>query len=370
MSGLYIHVPFCTSRCIYCGFYSTTQLDMRNSYVDAICHEMELRQDEMTSINTIYIGGGTPSVLTGSMLTKIFSYIDYKNAVEITMECNPDDITDGFVDTLRQLPINRVSLGIQTFNDKRLSFLRRRHNSIEIQAAIDRLRNTGITNISIDLMFGFPGQDITDWERDICKAIELNIEHISAYNLMFEEGTTLYNMLKNAELKEIDEETSRSMYELLIERLTSAGYEHYEISNFSKPGHRSIHNSSYWLGTPYVGIGAASHSYNGTSRQWNIDDLNTYISAIKADEVPYEMESLDINTQYNDMVMLRLRTREGIPLDLLEEKFGKEKLKYCLDIAKNYIRQRLIEITSDNHLKLTHNGLFISDMIMSDMMIV
>ncbi|MGN1262687.1 MAG: radical SAM family heme chaperone HemW, partial [Prevotella sp.] len=240
MSGLYIHVPFCASRCIYCGFYSTTRLDMRSLYVDALCHEIDLRHDDIKSPKTIYIGGGTPSVLSGDMLDKLFCHIDYNKAVEITMECNPDDITDDFVAILKHLPINRISLGVQTFNDQRLFFLRRRHKAAAIKPAIKKFRDIGIANISIDLMFGFPEQGIIDWENDISKAIELNVEHISAYSLMFEEGSPLFKMLKKAEVKEIDEETSRNMYELLIKRLTEAGYEHYEISNFAKPGYRSV----------------------------------------------------------------------------------------------------------------------------------
>ena len=264
MAGLYIHIPFCASRCIYCGFYSTTLLHLQDRYIDAVCREMELRRRNMearerggagatASINTIYIGGGTPSQLSAGNLRKLFHNINkvylqpngqtgFENVREITIECNPDDVTDEFVSTLSQLPVNRISMGAQTFSDERLRFLHRRHNAHQVVEAVGRLRKAGFRNISIDLMFGFPGEILDDWQRDIDEALALGVEHISAYSLMVEEGTELYRLLKGAGVtakrlpeqeRENEGEREREMYELLIDRLTSAGYEHYEISNFA-----------------------------------------------------------------------------------------------------------------------------------------
>ena len=244
MAGLYIHIPFCRSRCIYCGFYSTTGLELRQRYVEAVCKEISMVCKD-TPIRTIYLGGGTPSQLTIPQLQQIMNaayiYNKVETDAEITIECNPDDVTKDFVEGLRQLPINRVSMGAQTFCDKRLGFIQRRHNSSQVLDAVERLRDSGIQNISIDLMYGFPEETISEWEKDINNALALEVEHLSAYCLMIEEGTPLYELrMKSEELRESlpDEELERQMYELLIDRLTSAGYEHYEISNFAKPGDR------------------------------------------------------------------------------------------------------------------------------------
>ena len=442
MAGLYIHIPFCESRCIYCGFYSTTSLKLRDDYVDALCKEMELRPipsalGARESIETIYLGGGTPSQLTGSQLIRLFEAIrknylpdgfqdglsngfqdgssnGFQNGLsngfqdelpneqkvlcpkmEITMECNPDDVTEEFCETLQQLPVNRVSMGAQTFSDHRLRFLHRRHNAAEVRTAIERLRRIGIRNISIDLMFGFPSETLTDWQSDIDAAIQLGVEHISAYSLMYEEGTALYRMLEQGKIEEIDEETSLQMYELLISRLTEAGYEHYEISNFARPGKRSRHNSSYWHEIPYIGIGAAAHSYkrsdkngenvkNGENdetgslsacspleaiRSWNVDDIREYISRINQGELPSESETLDLNTRYNDLITTALRTSDGINIKKMEQEFGTELAKKMMQEAEKHMARGLMKITNGK-LLLTHQGLYISDDVMSDFMIV
>ena len=245
MAGLYIHIPFCASRCIYCGFYSTTHLDLRQRYIDAVCREMTLRPlplDIGRSIDTIYLGGGTPSQLTIGQLRQLFIYINKvygSGAQEITIECNPDDVTDQYAEALAQLGINRVSMGAQTFNDERLRFLHRRHTAAQVPMAVQRLRDAGIGNISIDLMYGFPGETLADWQRDIDAALALDVEHLSAYCLMIEEGTPLYELINKGDA--LNEELERQMYELLIDQMTRGSYEHYEISNFAKPGFRSRH---------------------------------------------------------------------------------------------------------------------------------
>lgn len=382
MAGLYIHIPFCKSRCIYCGFYSTTSLQLQDRYVEALCREMEMRSKdgkkqrndgERERISTIYLGGGTPSLLSEANLHRLFDAIgntfSLADLEETTIECNPDDVTEDYASMLSRLPVNRVSMGAQTFSDDRLHFLHRRHTAEEVGLAVERLRNVGIENISIDLMFGFPGETLDDWQQDINAALSLDVEHISAYCLMYEEGTPLYRMANT--LKPIDDETERLMYDTLIDRLSRADYEHYEISNFARvrKSHdakrsslRSLHNSNYWNSTPYIGLGAAAHSFDIVSRQWNISNIHTYIESIEQGIVPCEREIIDADTRYNDLITTALRTREGIILSSLKEKYR----HYLLDNAKSAIERGLLTI-DDDRIHLTRQGLFVSDDVMSDL---
>ena len=412
MSGLYIHIPFCASRCIYCGFYSTVsakkkdeRLSIEEQYVNALCHEMELRAEkdnsisgERTTLSTIYLGGGTPSQLSFQSLRKIFQTIEKvfhiglewdresntcstTTPIEITMECNPDDVTEAFAQNLRSLPINRISMGAQTFSDERLKFLHRRHTADEVETAVKRLRNVNIKNISVDLMFGFPNETLKDWEDDIERLLALDIEHISAYSLMYEEGTPLYRLLQAEKVKEMDDELYRQMYDTLIDRLSEAGYEQYEISNFAKlqaqssnfkvqtskfkvkSPFRSQHNSSYWHNVPYIGIGASAHSYGNDKRSWNIADTKAYITAIEEDRLPCEEEIIDADTHYNDMIMTALRTCEGINLTTLSVEYR----TYLMRLAQPSIEQGLLK-EDDGWLRLTRNGIYVSDSVMSDLM--
>ena len=374
MAGIYIHIPFCKSRCIYCGFYSTTLLDLRKKYINAVCREMELRKNYIREpFPTIYLGGGTPSLLDEAELTKLFLYInnvyDVDRNAEITMECNPDDITPEFTNMLSRLPINRVSMGAQTFADSRLRLLYRRHSSDEVKHAVKLLREAGIKNISIDLMFGFPDESLSQWKEDISAALALNVEHISAYSLMYEEDTPLWKMLDTGKVKEIDEELSLTMFKELVCQLTDAGYEHYEISNFARPGYRSRHNSSYWHQVPYIGLGAAAHSFDLNSRQWNVADLKLYIEEINNGIIPMEREELDNDTTFNDIITTALRTSDGINLNALETRLGKRYRNTLISAAGKHLEQGLLEIRHDR-LRLTAEGIFISDMVMSDLMIV
>ena len=374
MAGIYIHIPFCKSRCIYCGFYSTTLLDLRKKYINAVCREMELRKNYIREpFSTIYLGGGTPSLLDEAELTKLFLYInnvyDVDRNAEITMECNPDDITPEFTNMLSRLPINRVSMGAQTFADSRLRLLHRRHNSDEVKHAVKLLREAGIKNISIDLMFGFPDESLSLWKEDISAALALNVEHISAYSLMYEEDTPLWKMLDTGKVKEIDEELSLTMFKELVCQLTDAGYEHYEISNFARLGYRSRHNSSYWHQVPYIGLGAAAHSFDLNSRQWNVADLKLYIEEINNGIIPIEREELDNDTTFNDIITTALRTSDGIDLNALETRLGKRYRNTLISAAGKHLEQGLLEIRHDR-LRLTSEGIFISDMVMSDLMIV
>lgn len=374
MAGIYIHIPFCKSRCIYCGFYSTTLLDLRKKYINAVCREMELRKNYIREpFSTIYLGGGTPSLLDEAELTKLFLYInnvyDVDRNAEITMECNPDDITPELTNMLSRLPINRVSMGAQTFADSRLRLLHRRHNSDEVKHAVKLLREAGIKNISIDLMFGFPDESLSQWKEDISAALALNVEHISAYSLMYEEDTPLWKMLDTGKVKEIDEELSLTMFKELVCQLTDAGYEHYEISNFARPGYRSRHNSSYWHQVPYIGLGAAAHSFDLNSRQWNVANLKLYIEEINNGIIPMEREELDNDTTFNDIITTALRTSDGIDLNAMETRLGKRYRNTLISAAGKHIEQGLLEIRHDR-LRLTSEGIFISDMVMSDLMIV
>ena len=335
-------------------------------------------------IETIYLGGGTPSQLTFDQLRQLFIYINKVYPLtpdsspltpEITIEVNPDDVTVEFAAVLQQLPVNRVSMGIQTFDDQRLRFLRRRHTARQAIEAVSILRAAGIRNISIDLMYGFPGETLADWEADIEAALALDVEHLSAYCLMIEEGTLLHKMFTDDCLLFTDdypdEEMERQMYEVLIDRLEAAGYEHYEISNFARPGFRSRHNSNYWNGTPYIGLGAAAHSYDIRSRSWNVADIRQYIEGMERGERIFEEELLDDDTRYNDIVTVALRTKEGIDLNALSEKHR----EYCMKNARRYLNDGLLELSTirgaeSPTLHLTRRGLFVSDMVMSDLMMV
>lgn len=372
MIGIYIHIPFCRSRCIYCGFYSTTSLELRQRYVETVVKEIGIRSQE-TGVRSIYLGGGTPSQLTIPQLQQIFDAIYIYNKVEkdaeVTIEVNPDDVTETFAEGLATLPVNRVSMGAQTFDDVRLKFLHRRHTSSQVRKAVSLLRSAGISNISVDLMYGFPNETISDWEGDIDAAIALDVEHLSAYCLTIEEGTELWRWLsqkKGNPSCEIlpDEELERAMYEMLIDKSEAAGFEHYEISNFAKPGFYSRHNSSYWDGTPYLGIGAAAHSYDGNTRSWNIADIHQYIEGMENGKRIFESETLDADTRYNDMVTVALRTREGLDLKRLSEDYR----NYCLRNSQRFLDDGQLQVTQAQTLTLTRKGLFVSDMIMSELM--
>ncbi len=366
MAGIYIHIPFCASRCIYCGFFSTTgHSDLQDIYIDAVLREALLRQDYLhgEAVRTAYIGGGTPSLLSQKNLLRLGEMVRRQGgADEFTMECNPDDITPTLCRDMKEMGVNRVSMGVQTFSDTRLAFLHRRHRSCQIAPAVRMLRDEGVVNISVDLMFGFPNETLSQWEADIDKALALDVEHISAYSLMYEEGTPLYNMRARGEIAEVEECDSVSMYDTLTNTLAAAGYEHYEISNFARPGFHSRHNSSYWNATPYLGLGAAAHSYDKASRQWNVADLHEYIKAIMHGKVPAVREVIDNRTAYNDMITTALRTRNGIDLNALTEK----ERDYLLRSAQRCLEAGTLTV-EQGRVRLTHRGLYVSDDVMSEL---
>lgn len=375
MAGVYVHIPFCKSRCIYCDFFSTTSLPLREKYVDALCHEIEMRSrglnEEERRIETIYLGGGTPSQLSIEQLRRVFDAVfacfQVSEEAEMTMEVNPDDVNEAFLQGLQSLPVNRLSFGIQTFDDERLRFIRRRHTAQQAINVVQACQATGFGNISVDLMFGFPNETLADWEKDIETALSLGVQHISAYSLMYEEGTTLTRMLQAGEIVEIDEELSLQMFRTLVERLKKAGFEHYEISNFALPGKRSRHNSSYWHGIPYYGFGAGAHSYNGKRRAWNVEDLLTYIKGIETGHCASESETLTQEQKYDESVMVGLRTCEGVDLDAIQKEFGEEFLAYLLKNAQPHLDTGKLSI-EQNRIHLTEDGIYTSNDIISDLM--
>ncbi len=373
MAGIYLHIPFCKTRCIYCDFYSTTRNEMTDRYVSALCRELELRKSYLDNeqVETIYFGGGTPSQLSKENFEKIFKTIEREynlgNCEEITLEANPDDLTPEYIKMLASLPFNRISIGIQTFNEQTLRLLKRRHTAGQAISAVKECRMAGFQNISIDLMYGLPGETPESWKADLEQAISLNVEHISAYHLIYEEGTPLYEMLQKHKVEEVDEDSSVDFFALMIDRLTKAGFQHYEISNFCKPDMYSQHNSSYWTGKKYLGCGPSAHSFNGNTRQWNVASLDKYIAGIEKGIPDFDIEELDATTRYNDFVITSLRTMWGLSLNRLEEEFGTELKQYCLENAQTYLDSGKLEIR-DNTLFLSKEGIFISDGIMSDLL--
>ena len=375
MAGIYIHVPFCQSRCAYCDFYSTTLLTHREAYVEAVCRELQHRQSELKGepVKTLYFGGGTPSTLSIEELKKILAAIFHLSSLnfqleEITLEANPDDLTEEYVKGLCTLPINRVSLGIQSFHDRTLSLVGRRHTAQEAIDAVRRLQQAGITNISIDLIYGLPGETLDDWAYSLDQAIALGVKHISAYHLTYEEGTRLWRMQEQGLVTPIDEEQSVRSFELLREKLLAAGYEHYEISNFALPGYHSRHNSSYWQGTPYLGIGPGAHSYDGNNRRWNLSSLTDYIATPNEEDVPHEVEHLTTDERYDERIITELRTAQGIDLTGLKADFGDTYHTHCLRCAAPYIERGQLIYTADNHLHLTTDSILISDAVMRDLL--
>lgn len=373
MAGIYLHIPFCKTRCIYCDFYSTTRSELKSRYVQALCRELEMRKEYLKGeeIETVYFGGGTPSQLEKEDFELIFDTIrthyGLSHCREITLEANPDDLSKDYLQMLSSLPFNRLSMGIQTFDDATLALLKRRHNARTAIEAIGRCRQAGFHNISIDLIYGLPGETKERWENDLRQAIDLNVEHISAYHLTYEEDTPIYKMLKQHQISEVDEDSSLEFFTLLIEHLRKAGFEHYEISNFCRPGKYSRHNTSYWKGIPYLGCGPSAHSFDGTTREWNVSSLDLYIKGIEESQRAFEIEYLDKTTRYNEFIITTIRTVWGAPIEKLKQTFGNELWEYCRKMAAPYLENGKLEI-HDGALRLTREGIFISDSIMSDLL--
>jgi putative oxygen-independent coproporphyrinogen III oxidase len=374
MAGIYIHIPYCKKFCSYCDFYHIEVPSDTKEFIDALLLEAEQRQYYLGNekISTIYIGGGTPSVLAvneiGRILGSIKDLYRLDDQCEITIELNPDDIDKDFIDQLRTTPVNRISIGIQSWKDKDLKFLGRRHNAAQAQAALENIMLAGYVNITIDLIYGIPGTTSREWAWNLEKSFSFDIKHLSAYHLSFEPGTLLSKMKEKGQVSEIDEEESTSQFNQLIEAAAAAGFIHYEISNFGKPGYFSLHNSNYWRQINYLGLGPSAHSFDGFSRQWNIRDVKKYIRGIGSGNIVFESEELDRKTRFNEYIMTSLRTMWGIDLDFIESHFEKEGYDYIVNLSSKFINYGLMNQVK-NTLVLTNQGKMISDNIISELML-
>lgn len=373
MAGVYIHIPFCKSFCSYCDFYSITDNSEREEFVQAVIRESSLRKDylEGENVETIYLGGGTPSLLaplqTEKIIDSIRSDFNVISDPEITVEVNPDDVYDCYFSDLARAGVNRISLGIQSWNERRLRYLGRRHTTGQSAGALEQVFREGISNVSVDLIYGVPGMTTGDLKNDIEKTFAFPVTHLSAYHLTIEENTRFGKMKKNGRLTEIDEESSNAMFLLLGSMCRERGFIHYEISNFALDGYMSRHNSAYWKQVPYIGLGPSAHSFDRTSRQWNVSDVRKYIKSINSGKVPFEREELDRLTIFNEYVMTSLRTMWGIDLEYVENFYDKELHDYLVNLSGKYIRYGLMR-REKNTLVLTDQGKMISDNIIAELL--
>lgn len=373
MAGIYIHIPFCKKRCTYCDFYTEVAPQFIPSIVDSIVKELHLRKHYIKNetIKTIYFGGGTPSVLKMNEFQRIFDTIynlfEIEVDAEITFEANPDDLTSDYLKTTSTLPFNRISIGIQSFEDADLKRINRRHTSNEAISAVKNAQKAGFKNISIDLIYGLPLQTKEKWQKQLDIAFGLNIQHISAYGLTYEEGTQLWKQREKGEFDTIDDETMNKMYEILLLNMNKNGFEAYEISNFCLPGFRSKHNTSYWKNEIYMGVGPSAHSFDLESRQWNVNSIDLYIKAIAENTICFERENLSIVDRYNDYVMVSLRTSDGMDIKYIETKFGHEFVLYCLQNIKTFIDSEKANYENDK-IRLNSSGIQISNLIIMQLM--
>ncbi|HNR41288.1 MAG TPA: radical SAM family heme chaperone HemW [Bacteroidales bacterium] len=374
MAGIYIHVPFCKKLCTYCDFYHVMTLSDNYDFVEAVVRESEIRKGYIgnESISSIYFGGGTPSVLPvrylGLILESIWKNYSVDRDCELTIEINPDDAEYEYMTDLKKLGVNRISLGIQSWDDNILKLLNRRHDARQAAMALERSLKAGFDNVTIDLIYGIPMLTSGQWSETLDKSLAFDIKHLSAYHLTIEPGTVLWKMKERGAFNEIDEEESSHQFNILIEKTASMGFVHYEISNFGKPGYFSRHNTNYWKQVNYIGLGPSAHSYNGYSRQWNVRDLKKYIKSVNSGKPLFEREELDRKTQFNEYIMTSLRTMWGIDLEYVEMKFEKEGYDYIMNLAGKLIDYGLMKQNMKT-LVLTNQGKMISDNIISELML-
>ncbi|QXP60285.1 radical SAM family heme chaperone HemW [Olleya sp. HaHaR_3_96] len=387
MSGIYIHIPFCKQACHYCDFHFSTSMKKKDQLIFALAKELELRKDEFKDITveTIYFGGGTPSVLSADELQYLIDsvYLNYKvtDSPEITLEANPDDLViDNDVtlsavevqslyqskfEGLKSTGINRLSIGVQSFHEKDLKLMNRAHNAEEAKRCL-QFATQYFDNISLDLIYGIPNSTNAEWLENINTALSFGIPHISSYALTVEPKTALASFIAKGIIDNVDDDLAHDQFHILIERLGQAGFDHYELSNFGKKAYYSKNNSAYWLGKPYLGIGPSAHSFNGEQRAWNLKNNSIYIAKINQEQLPLEVEVLSLNDKYNEFVMTGLRTIWGVSLAEVEKQFGKRFLEYLLQQANQYVNKQMLYI-EDNSLKTTKTGKFLSDGIASDL---
>ncbi|MEM9050586.1 MAG: radical SAM family heme chaperone HemW [Bacteroidota bacterium] len=374
MAGIYVHIPFCKQACTYCDFHFSTSLKLADRVIDAMIAEIKLRKGEIqTPLNTIYFGGGTPGILEVEQIEKLLDAIrsnfNINPDAEITLETNPDDTTQTKCEGWADLGVNRLSIGIQSFFDQHLSWMNRAHNAAEAKMSLQNAVRSGITNLTVDLIYGIPGMSEKDWEENLSKAIDLGVRHISAYCLTVEPGTALGHFVKKGKEKPIDEEAASKQFEFMVDYLEEHGIQQYEVSNFATPGFESRHNSAYWAGIPYVAIGPSAHGFTGQNRYWNIANNVRYCQSIEDDRLPQTMEMLTPEERYNEFIMTGLRTRKGIDLERVSADFNvdlrqefKTELKHILEDGSAKIENGI--------LSLTKKGMFLADGIASDFFIL
>mgnify|MGYP006299249167 CR=1 FL=1 len=369
MSAIYIHIPYCKTKCPYCDFFSVTNRQDEKAFMKALLNEIRLQKDYLPNnrIQTLYFGGGTPSLLSTEDLSLVFNQIykiyDITKDAEITIECNPDDVSLSYFNELRALGLNRLSLGIQSFYDEDLKFLGRRHSAAQNDLAIHWAIEAGFENISIDLIYGLPDSKPEIWKQNLNKAFQYPFKHLSAYHLTIEPGTVFGKMLNKGKLKEISEENSLEQFRILMEFAQSEGFEHYELSSFALPGYHSRHNTGYWMQRSYLGLGPSAHSYNGESRQWNASSIKFYTdSLLNKEQIPFKREKLTTQEHFNEYLITRLRTQWGVDLSEINRKFGSHYKDYLLKAIQFFLKNKYIN-RSGNILSLTREGKFISDAI-------
>lgn len=375
MAGIYFHIPFCKQACHYCDFHFSTSLGMRSAMVESLMKELKLQQHYLAgeTIETIYFGGGTPSILTvdelQALLHQVKTNFEVKAEAEITLEANPDDLSLSQLEGIYTLGFNRLSIGIQSFQDEVLTFLNRAHNSKNALQCVSDSRKAGFKNISIDLIYAIPGQPEDAWIQNITTAIELNPEHISAYNLTIEPQTVFGNWAAKGKLFPVIDDLTAKQLEILIQLLTDAGYQQYEVSNFAKPGFESRHNSSYWQRKNYLGIGPSAHSYNKESRQYNVRNNNTYVKSLTEGKLPFEKELLTRDDQVNEYLLTTLRTRWGADLNTIRRDYNYDLLTHQKAYIENLLAKNLATLEHDS-LKLTQKGKMMADKISSDLFLI
>lgn len=371
MAGIYIHIPFCKQKCSYCDFhFSTTFGPYRQRMIDALTTEIAERSYEFdgVSLETIYFGGGTPSLLTNQELLQIFSslreHFDISSVNEITLEANPDDITEESVSMWRAVGVNRLSIGLQSFREEDLKWMNRAHNVEEAQNAVQIAKNGGITNLTVDLIYGLPNLDEQIWMDHLKRVVSMEVQHVSAYCLTVEEKTALASMVERKKIVPASEELQSAHFDSMLNYLTEEGYEQYEISNFSKPGFESKHNTAYWQGKKYMGIGPSAHSFNGSNRRWNLSNNTIYMKGIEGEGTYFEIEELSGKDLYNERILTGLRTRKGIDPLQLEQEFGLSEEFHKL--VEQYIQLGWMKSENES-LILTAEGKLRADHIASEL---
>lgn len=375
MPGIYLHTPFCKKRCHYCNFYSSTVLAYKPEFLQALFQEMEWQKDYLggDTVQSIYIGGGTPSLLSAAELetvfNRLFSTFSVSSDAEITLEANPDDMTAAYLHSLRHLPINRLSIGIQSFNDHDLRYLNRIHSANQALNCIKAALDSGFENLSIDLIYGTPTLSDESWVENLEVIFRCGIPHVSAYALTVEPQTALETLIQKGKVQSVDDEAMVRHFHLLCDWMETHQYTHYEISNFCRENRYSRHNTAYWSGSPYLGLGPSAHSFNGESRQWNPSDMKTYLRAGQQQRIPFELEWLDRNKKFNEYVMTSLRTIWGCDSGLVRERFGQQCSNHLLDQAGPWIKNGYMTLQGQV-LRLTRPGKLHADRISADLFIV